>query len=329
MPDEADVILQSSDLVNFRVHRPILAASSPFFKDLFSLPQPPEPDHEVDGLPVVQLSEDAEVLNSLVTMLYPVPPEIPDSVDHILTLLSACQKYDMTTVQSSIRAEVGRRGLLSQTGAGSFRLFAAACRKRLIPEMKAAARLTLGYPMTFEYLGEALKSFEGWALSDLASFRRLCSFRVSSCFETISNSRSEPSTIWLGCPTALRSERRLLNEGEDGSLPIWLDDIFKAKIVKRLNTFASPLVTPSNFREEYLKTLRGHVREKDCTFCMKTHILKGEEFCAEVESELEEAWDVQYSFSIELPADAGSPSPLFVRTRCFSLGLAANLSPSN
>jgi hypothetical protein len=62
MPN-ADVILWSSDLVNFHVQRLILKMSSPFFNDLFSLPQPP--GHEaVNGLPVVQLSEDAEVLNS-------------------------------------------------------------------------------------------------------------------------------------------------------------------------------------------------------------------------------------------------------------------------
>ncbi|KAI9457462.1 hypothetical protein BJY52DRAFT_1170750, partial [Lactarius psammicola] len=170
---DADVILQTSDLVNFRVRKSILATSSPFFGDLFSLPQ--SPDHKViNDLPVVHLSEDAEVLNSLVTMLYPVPPELPDSDDKILTLLAACQKYDMTTVQSSIRAEVSRRGLLSPAGAECFRLFAVACRKRLIPEMKAAARLTLGHPMTFEYLGEALRSFEGWALLDLSRFHRCC-----------------------------------------------------------------------------------------------------------------------------------------------------------
>ena len=277
MPD-ADVILQSSDLVNFCVHKSILATSSPFFEDLFSLPQPP--DHEVIGvLPVVRLSEDAEVLNSLVTMLYPLPPQIPDSVDIILTLLAACEKYDMLAVQSSIRAEVIRRSLLLPTGADTYRLFAVACRKRLIPEIKAAARLTLSYPMTFEYLGEALKSFEGWALSDLARFRRRCRPGITSCFKEISNCRSEPSKVWVGCPTTWRSGRGPLNEGEDGGLPIWLAEIFAAKIFQRLNAFASPLVTPSSFREEYLKALRVHVSEKDCTFCMKTHTLKGEEFC--------------------------------------------------
>jgi hypothetical protein len=74
----ADVILQSSDLVSFRVHKSILAISSPFFNDLFSLPQP-QHDTAVDGLPIVHMSEDAELLHSLLTLLYPIPSVIPDS----------------------------------------------------------------------------------------------------------------------------------------------------------------------------------------------------------------------------------------------------------
>ena len=54
----ADVILQSSDLVNFRVHRSVLVSSSPFLRDMFSLPQPAK-DVRVapDGLPVLPFFE--------------------------------------------------------------------------------------------------------------------------------------------------------------------------------------------------------------------------------------------------------------------------------
>jgi BTB/POZ domain len=75
MPN-AYVILQSSNLVNFRVHRSVLVASSPFFADMFSLPQP-QNDTAPNGLPVEYLYKDAEVLNSLISILYPVPPNVP------------------------------------------------------------------------------------------------------------------------------------------------------------------------------------------------------------------------------------------------------------
>ncbi|KAH9070796.1 hypothetical protein EDB83DRAFT_364119 [Lactarius deliciosus] len=301
MPD-ADVILQSSDLVNFRVQRSILATSSAFFGDLFSLPQPSDND-VIDGLPVVHLPEDAEVLSCLVTMLYPVPSELPDSDDKILALLAACQKYDMTTVQSSVRAEVSRRGLLLPTGTESFRLFAVAYRKRLIPEMKAIARLTLGYMMMFECLGEALRSFEGWVLFDLYRFHQCYRDSFSSCINMLRDCRSGPAKVWVGCPTirynGFKSE-------DDHPYLVWLDGAFTMVIMR---SFSSPSVAPSIFREEYTKALQGHISGTDCTFCMKTHALKGEEFCAEVENKLAQAWDVQYSFRIENPASESTPPP--------------------
>jgi hypothetical protein len=65
--------------------------ASPFFKDLLSLPQPPDSE-SVDGLPVVQLSEDSELLNSLVSILYPVRTIMPNSYEKVLYLLAACQR---------------------------------------------------------------------------------------------------------------------------------------------------------------------------------------------------------------------------------------------
>ncbi|KAI9445828.1 hypothetical protein BJY52DRAFT_1177375, partial [Lactarius psammicola] len=98
MPD-ASIIVRSSDQVNFRVHKSVLAMSSPFFKDLLSLPQPPD-DELVDSLPVIQLSEDADLLNSLIPLFYPIPPVVPGSYEKVFALHAACQKYDMVSVQS-------------------------------------------------------------------------------------------------------------------------------------------------------------------------------------------------------------------------------------
>lgn len=170
MPD-ADIVLRSSDLVDFHVHRSALVVSSPVFRDMFSLPQP-QNDAVPEALPVVHLSEDAETLNSLISMLYSVAPEIPFHGDGILTLLAAATKYDMDAVQSFIRAEVSRKKLLSSCLAGgAFHAYAVAYSKSLVPEMATAARDTLRCPLTFQCLGYSLRSFEGGALRDLADFR--------------------------------------------------------------------------------------------------------------------------------------------------------------
>ena len=82
---DGNIIIRSSDLIDFRVHKSVLAMMSPFFKDLLSLPQPSNSE-TADGLPVVRLSEDSELLNSLVSMLYNVRTVIPSSYEKVLYL---------------------------------------------------------------------------------------------------------------------------------------------------------------------------------------------------------------------------------------------------
>ncbi|KAH9010302.1 hypothetical protein EDB84DRAFT_1252731, partial [Lactarius hengduanensis] len=175
----ADVILRSSDHVSFHVHKSILAISSPFFTDLFSLPQPPDGE-VIEGLPVVQVSENAELLHSFLTVLYHIPSAIPDSYEMTLALLAASQKYNITAVLSIFRSRIGRQ---LPTTEAAFRAYAIACSKQLIPEIEAAARLTLDHPMTFEVIADALPLFEGSALSDLVRFRKRCRDNLVSFFE--------------------------------------------------------------------------------------------------------------------------------------------------
>ncbi|KAH9166765.1 hypothetical protein EDB89DRAFT_2001616 [Lactarius sanguifluus] len=145
--------------------------SSPFFKDLLSLPQPPD-DELVDGLPVIQLSEDSDLLNSLISLLYPIPPIIPDSYEKVFALLAACQKYDMESVQSIIRAGIKLGTFPAPVEAEGFRAYAIASSMGLAPELENAASLTSSLPMTFESLGEQLRSFKGRALCDLLHHRK-------------------------------------------------------------------------------------------------------------------------------------------------------------
>ena len=87
---DANLIIRSSDLIDFRVHKSVLTMVSPFFEDMLSLPQPSDGE-SVDGLPVVRLPEDSELLNSLLSKLYPVRTVVPNSYDKVLYLLAAGQ----------------------------------------------------------------------------------------------------------------------------------------------------------------------------------------------------------------------------------------------
>jgi len=66
----ADIILRSGGpkVVEFRAHRVILSIASPVFETMFSLPQP----GAEKSLPVCDLSEDANTLEVLLRLIYPV-----------------------------------------------------------------------------------------------------------------------------------------------------------------------------------------------------------------------------------------------------------------
>jgi hypothetical protein len=169
MPD-ANILVRSSDHANFRVHKSVLALSSPFFKDLLSLPQPSDAE-TVDGLPVVPLPEEADVLNSLISLLYPVTPMIPDSYQKVFALLAVCQKYEIESVESNIRSAIKLGKFPAPVKAEGFSAYAIASGLGLVQEAEEAARLTLDQPMTFESLGEGLRLFNGRVLCDLIRFR--------------------------------------------------------------------------------------------------------------------------------------------------------------
>ena len=170
MPD-ANIMVRSSDQVNLRVHKSVLAMSSPFFKDLLSLPQPPNAE-VVDGLPVIALPEDSGLLNSLISLFYPISPVIPDSYQKVFALLAVCQKYEMEAVQANIRSAIKLGKFPAPVQAEGFTAYAIASGMGLVPEAEDAARLTLDGSMTFESLGERLRLFKGRALCDLIRYRK-------------------------------------------------------------------------------------------------------------------------------------------------------------
>ena len=254
--------------------------SSPFFEDLLSLPQPPDGEF-VDGLPVIQLSEDAGLLNILVPLLYPMSPAIPSSYEKTFALLSACQKYDMVSLQSSIRAEIKRRGSPTYVGAEAFRKYAIASRLKLFPEMESAARLTLGYPMTFESLGEGLRPFNGQALCDLVRYRKRCRDNLVACLNSFFYVHSR-CQIWAGC------QEPSGQMGGPQSVPTrWQYDFFTSQAVELGDGFTREISSPLYIIEEYIAALKNHTHSS-CSTCVRVHV-EVHTFCKELEDELGQA----------------------------------------
>ena len=130
---DADLILRSSDHVDFHVHRLILSLASPVFETMFSLPQP----LNVDSAPrVVDVTETSETLKTFLLILYPVKTRALLSLTHVRDALEVARKYDAEKATNVLRLELVHPRFLEPH---PLRVFAIACLFGLEAEAKIAA----------------------------------------------------------------------------------------------------------------------------------------------------------------------------------------------
>jgi hypothetical protein len=173
--DDADITLRSSDQVDYNVHKVILSTSSPFFKSMFSLPQPtasfsrPEKHH-----PIVDIPENSTTVNSLLTFIYPVVSEAPefDSLDDILDALAAAKKYEMAAASQRLEQQFAKSKFIKRDPVVAF---CAAYSRKLGDAARIAAKASLKYPMNLDKIAEKLQNVDGVAFYLLYRFHRACS----------------------------------------------------------------------------------------------------------------------------------------------------------
>ena len=93
----ADVILRSSDGVDFRVFRIILSLASPIFADMFSIPQPAAREFHA-GPQVVTLSEDSKALDLVLRHLYPMEHPTEIELRDACILIEFARKYEVKAI---------------------------------------------------------------------------------------------------------------------------------------------------------------------------------------------------------------------------------------
>ncbi|KAJ7445267.1 hypothetical protein FB451DRAFT_1104358 [Mycena latifolia] len=136
----ADVILRSSDGIDFRVHRLVLSLASPFFKQMFSLPQPTaEPE-----VPTIPVTESAAALDRALRFWYPgAGPAVDQTLDELReTLESLIMKYDVQSIVPFAKKEL--RGYLDKDAVA---VYAIAWRHQWKDLAREAAKKTLTIPL--------------------------------------------------------------------------------------------------------------------------------------------------------------------------------------
>ena len=142
---DADLILrtplQESDQVrDFRVHKAIISIASTLYGDMLSLPQPPQPATGDSFLPVVQVTESADVFEVFLRLMYPIEPPAITSLQLVDDLFQLADKYMAYGVHEKLKQVL--------TSSPSFLkdspmwVYALACRANLDAEAELAIPFT-------------------------------------------------------------------------------------------------------------------------------------------------------------------------------------------
>ena len=183
--DDADVILRSSDQVIFHVYSVILSISSPFFKSMFSLPQPDPTSICEKQKPVVDLAENSKTIAALLTLIYPpqldeiekVDPVVtqPESLDDMIDTFLAAKKYDMAAVSQRLIQQFSKSKVVRDNPVVAF---CAAYSHKLGEVARVAAKASLKHQMNLDNIADKLQYssyINGVAFHQLYKFHRACS----------------------------------------------------------------------------------------------------------------------------------------------------------
>jgi hypothetical protein len=191
----ADLILRSSDNVDFRVIKSFLSFSSSVFQDMFTLPQPAinsgGSNDQKDNLPVVPLTEPGKVVEKLLMYCYPKWGAEPvlETLEDVQSVLDAADKYNMDGVKAHI-GEILMAPRFMQNEVGHLRVFGIAFRYGLKEVAMEAMRNTRNYPVLGREYVKELDHVPCKAHHQLLDYHWRCSIDVVG-----------PATVFTWLPT--------------------------------------------------------------------------------------------------------------------------------
>ncbi|KZV63948.1 hypothetical protein PENSPDRAFT_553982, partial [Peniophora sp. CONT] len=147
---DAEIILRSSDNIDFAVHKSILQFVAPVFSDMLSLP--PAADTLSEERPVVEMEEDSDSLRLLLSFSYPrgfIPEPALSNLADIKRSALMARKYDIEFMRD--KAE---RALIDSSIPPAV-AYAVSWRFEYSIALRKAARRTLEQPNLFRSLADS------------------------------------------------------------------------------------------------------------------------------------------------------------------------------
>lgn len=182
----ADTILRSSDRVDYRIRRSILAEASPFFEDMFSLPQlggkrkrQGTDDEYVDGKPVIGVSETSKTLRSLLLFCYPCRDPVLQDGTEVCDVLEAAHKYDMQDIADRVHEQ-----FVERVETTPYEMYALAYKHGWRDRMQIAAKASLACPEPVRY-PEILETLPTGTFLRLQWYCKACSATAQQALEPL------------------------------------------------------------------------------------------------------------------------------------------------
>lgn len=247
----ADLVLRSSDGVDFRVEKTILIMSSSFFETMFCLPQPSADQGVPQDLPIVKMVEDGRTLDILLKLLYPNKYPGDMTLTELDKVMKAADKYIMHGVIEQLGALLRMPHYLHNE---PFRIFALACQYGLQDLIQAAAKATLLHPSPLKTYSVSLPA-EAAGLSAVAYhsllYRQRCTDLLPPLLHkwplqggangnNMNASAMMATPVWHTCPCRTKS-------GREPALPIWFYKYGELVVA----TFAN-VVSPAVFQSPHV-----------------------------------------------------------------------------
>jgi hypothetical protein len=186
---DAELIIRSSDNVDFRVFKSFLSVTSSVFKDMFAFPQGPAgvTGQEMrDGLAVIQITEGSRIVETLLRFCFPnILTPVPDlkTMDEMLPMLEVSIKYGIGILEKRVREALFSPPVVKM---GAMKLFVIAYQHGWETEMRIAAEYTLCEPAWERLYVVELESITGGDLHRLQLYRLNCTtaaIQVATTFE--------------------------------------------------------------------------------------------------------------------------------------------------
>ncbi|TFY63450.1 hypothetical protein EVG20_g6302 [Dentipellis fragilis] len=302
----ADVILRSSQSIDFRVRKANLSDASPFFETMFSLPQqdPRADNHKsqdaddyVDGLPVVQMQESTTTLHHFLTAVCPrILLSLPSSFEECIPVLAAAKKFEMHAEMATFRTAMRAAGMYDAPGTPRevLRAYGTACREGLEEEATSTAGTTLSHPTYgLGLYGDAIRSVSGNALHTL-----LCEYDQDSRNEVFSV-LEDAVRMPLGRFPLLSSCRDLgayKTVYRDAVAPKWWVDYWNVILDEVESGMRKQTAQAIVNGLDLYKAMSNHAHQSACKSCLNMDTVHVEEYITWLAGEITRASKTHFDF---------------------------------